>query len=95
MRDHGGVLSFKPRLPEALTRLTFRLCFRGRRLRVDVAPEEATYSLVGGAPLEITHHGETATVDAAQPVTRPIPPAPEREPPTQPDGRSPARRRPA
>ncbi len=30
MRDHGGQLSFSPRLPAALTRLQFRLMFRGR-----------------------------------------------------------------
>ena len=35
MRDHDGVLSFAPRLPEQLDRLAFRLCFRGRRLLVD------------------------------------------------------------
>ena len=30
MRDHDGTLSFSPRLPVALTRLRFRLMFRGR-----------------------------------------------------------------
>jgi alpha,alpha-trehalose phosphorylase len=30
MRDHGGSLSFAPQLPQRLSRLTFRLCFRGR-----------------------------------------------------------------
>jgi alpha,alpha-trehalose phosphorylase len=36
MRDHGDTLSFAPRLPSRLARLTFRLVYRGRRLRVDV-----------------------------------------------------------
>ena len=36
MRDHGGELSFSPRLPAALTRLKFRLMFRGTSLRVEV-----------------------------------------------------------
>src|ERR1700684_1383961 len=36
MRDHDGVLSFSPRLPQALTRIAFRLCFSGRRLLVEV-----------------------------------------------------------
>ena len=36
MRDHDGSLSFAPRLPERLSRLAFGLCFRGRRLRVEV-----------------------------------------------------------
>ena len=30
MRDHFGKLTFRPRLPDALTRLQFRLMFRGR-----------------------------------------------------------------
>jgi alpha,alpha-trehalose phosphorylase len=94
MRDHGGVLSFKPRLPAALTRLAVRLSFRGRRLLVEVAHPDTTYTLVDGPPLEITHHGEAVTVEAGQPLTRPIPPAPARDTPSQPRGRAPVRRRP-
>src|SRR4051795_11060383 len=55
MRDHDGSLRFAPRLPEALDRLAFRLCFRGRRLLVDVRSKYATYTLQHGAPLEISH----------------------------------------
>ena len=39
MRDHDGVLSFMPRLPHALSRLAFRLAFRGRRLLVEIERE--------------------------------------------------------
>jgi alpha,alpha-trehalose phosphorylase len=92
MRDHDGALSFSPHLPEALTRLTFRLSFRGRRLHADIGHGQATYSLLDGPPLEITHHGEAATVSADQPLTRPIPPPAARETPSQPHGRAPARR---
>ncbi len=94
MRDHGGILSFTPRLPQALSRLTFRLCFRGRRLLVEVEHEQATYSLRGGSSLEIVHHGKKATVDAKRPLTRPIPSPPVRETPRQPAGRVPERRGP-
>jgi len=93
MRDHGGALSFKPRLPSALTRLAFGLSFRGRHLRVEVEPAQATYSLRAGEALDITHYGEEITVPADQPMTGPIPPLAPREPPTQPAGRAPARRR--
>ena len=92
MRDHNGILSFSPRLPQALTRLTFRLCFRGRRLLVEVGPEQAVYSLRHGPPLKIVHHGKKATVDPLRPQTRPIPPPPPRETPSQPPGRAPERR---
>jgi alpha,alpha-trehalose phosphorylase len=94
LRDHDDVLSFTPRLPQAIARLAFRLCFRGRRLLVEVGHEQATYSLLQGSSLEIVHHGERATVDPAGPLTRPIPAAPPRETPGQPRGRAPRRRLP-
>ena len=62
MRDHDGKLSFAPRLPEQLTRLAFGVCFRDRRLRVEVTHEEARYSLLEGPPLQIAHHGRAITV---------------------------------
>ncbi|HEY1596874.1 MAG TPA: glycosyl hydrolase family 65 protein, partial [Thermoleophilaceae bacterium] len=93
MRDHDGRLSFTPRLPPALTRLCFRLVFRGRQLKVDVESREATYSLENGPPLDLRHHGEQLTVESGKPVTRPIPPPTRREPPAQPPGRAPERRR--
>ena len=62
MRDHDGNLSFAPRLPEQLTRLAFGMCFRERRLRVEVTHEEARYSLLEGPPLQVTHHGRAITV---------------------------------
>src|SRR5207248_1736107 len=57
MRDHGGALSFAPRLPQRLTRLAFGVSFRGRRLRVEVTQRQAGYSLLQGPPLDLTHHG--------------------------------------
>ncbi len=94
MRDGDGKLRFAPRLPEALTRIAFRLVFRGRRLLVEVRGEQATYTLVQGEPLEIAHHGETAEVTPDKPLVLPIPPTPTRQAPEQPRGRAPARRRP-
>ena len=69
MRDHGGILSFAPRLPQGLTRLTFRICFRDRRLLVEVKREHATYSLLQGPALEIVHHGQRTTVDSRRALT--------------------------
>jgi alpha,alpha-trehalose phosphorylase len=87
------MLRFTPRLPEALTRLAFRLRFCGRRLGVEVLPAQTTYTLRDGAPLQIVHYGEEVTVASESPVTREIPPLPILEPPTQPRGREPVRRR--
>jgi alpha,alpha-trehalose phosphorylase len=94
MRDHNGALTFAPRLPQRLNRICFGLCVRGRRLRIDIQPHEAEYSLRDGAPLEFTHHGTALRVSAGKPVTRPIPPPPLRDEPRQPTGRTPRRRRP-
>jgi alpha,alpha-trehalose phosphorylase len=92
MRDHSGVLSFAPRLPARLERLAFRLTFRGRRLKVDVTKNEATYSLLDGESFEIRHHGDPITLARGEPATRGIPTPAERPNPTQPHGRRPARR---
>ncbi len=71
-RDHGGALTFAPRLPGALTRLAFRLMVRGSSLHVEVDHEQATYSLLDGEPIELHHHGEAVTVNGDGPVSRPI-----------------------
>ena len=93
MRDHDGVLSFSPRLPQALARVAFRLGYSGRKLLVDVGQAQVTYSLLDGDPLEIVHHGRRATVSGHRPLTRSIPAQRSREPPGQPAGRAPAHRR--
>jgi alpha,alpha-trehalose phosphorylase len=92
-RDHGGTLAFRPRLPQALSRLVFRVTCRGRRLRIDIRHSQARYTLVEGDPLEIEHYGQKATVDGRA-LTRRIPPAPPLPPPKQPPGREPIQRRP-
>jgi alpha,alpha-trehalose phosphorylase len=93
MRVRGGGLSFAPRLPEALTRMAFRVNFGGRRLRIDVDHHQARYTLLEGDPLEIAHDGDAITVTTDEPVTRPASTPPPRDPPRQPPGRVPAKRR--
>jgi alpha,alpha-trehalose phosphorylase len=92
-RDHGGELSFSPRLPAELQRLAFPAAWRGARLRVEITPKQATYALEHGDALEIAHWGEKVTVAPDAPVTRPLPEPPELEPLRQPAGRAPQRRR--
>jgi alpha,alpha-trehalose phosphorylase len=93
MRDHGGQLTFAPRLPEELGRIAFRMTFRGTRIGVEVHADEATYRLLAGEPVELGHHGERFTLGQQQ-VTLPIPRTPRRPTPRQPHGRAPVRRRP-
>jgi alpha,alpha-trehalose phosphorylase len=93
MRDYGSALSFAPRLPARLERLTFRLRYRGRRLKVEVSRDHAAYTLVEGPSLEITHHGRSITLQKAATTTEEIP---HHEPPlpapSQPAGRAPVKR---
>ncbi|MDQ6836277.1 MAG: family 65 glycosyl hydrolase, partial [Actinomycetota bacterium] len=89
VRDHGGRLSFRPRLPGSLTRLKFRLMFRGRSLLVEVDHDQAHYSVLDGEPLEIEHHGESVRVSSDQPQGVAIPPITPGPAPTQPAGREP------
>ena len=93
LRHHRETLSFMPRLPPALTRIAFSLRIRkSTRLRVEVEPTQATYTLLMGAALNIRHHGQPVTVTSDDSVRCPIPPAPAHERPRQPAGREPARR---
>ena len=94
MRDHLGKLTFHPRLPDSLTRLQFRLMFRGRSLLVEVDSEHARYKLRSGDPLTIEHHGEEHQVTADDDLELEIPRLRPRGTPTQPPGREPDRRRP-
>src|SRR6185312_9554171 len=87
MRDHGPKLSFAPRLPRALTGLTFRLSFRGRLLKVEITPPQVGYSIAGEEALEIVHHGQDVTVEPGRVLTLPIPTVAERDAPVQPPGR--------
>ncbi|MGO8950900.1 MAG: glycoside hydrolase family 65 protein [Ktedonobacterales bacterium] len=88
MREHGGSLSFAPRLPPGLARLAFHVVFQSSRLRVEVTPSEATYRLLEGSSLTVRHHGEEIAVTADQPITRAIQPLGEVGPrPLQPPGR--------
>ena len=73
LRDHEGEITLAPRLPAALTRLTFRLCIRGSRVCVDVTPGRATYTVTAGDPVALSHHGKRFTVKRGKPVVRMIP----------------------
>src|SRR3546814_20762431 len=43
-------IGFGPRLPTAIARLAFRVCYRGRHLSVTVTAASATYELLDGPP---------------------------------------------
>jgi alpha,alpha-trehalose phosphorylase len=91
-RDHGGVPSFDPALPEGLTRMRFSIRWRSQRLTVDVHPDEVTYAIDADARSELVlrHAGEEIAVAAGAPTTRPLQRrTPQLKRPTQPLGRAP------
>ena len=95
MRDHAGVLSFAPRLPDGFAALSFSIVRRKLCLRVEVTASAATYRLTQGTgALRIIHHGEPLTLNDSDPIERPIPELLSRVPPAQPPGRKPKRRSP-
>ncbi|MDE3130553.1 MAG: family 65 glycosyl hydrolase, partial [Acidobacteriota bacterium] len=92
MRDDGLSLSFRPQLPEEITRLAFRLCHRGATIGVTIEPSEATYDLRAGERAEVLHYGIAVRLEPGEPATLPIPALVQREPPSQPAGRELERR---
>jgi alpha,alpha-trehalose phosphorylase len=82
------VVSFRPRLPPGLARLAFRVRYRGRLLKVETRGDHARYSLLGGDPMELSHHGETFTL-GTRTISKPIPPLMAGPRPVQPPGRAP------
>lgn len=89
LRRDGDSLRFAPRLPDRFSRLAFTVQLLGRRLRVEIGPDKATYTLVSGDPLTIRHHGNSLTVNGDGPVVRPVPFQKTRPAPEQPPHRSP------
>ncbi|MCX5418379.1 glycoside hydrolase family 65 protein [Streptomyces sp. NBC_00078] len=92
LRRDGETLCFAPRLPEKFSRLAFTLQLFGRRLRVEIGPDKASYTLLTGPPLTIHHHGDPLTVQGDDPVVRAVPRPPAGPAPGQPPHRSPGPR---
>ncbi len=88
MRAVAGGLAFRPQLPAGITRLAFRIRYRGRKVRVTILPREARYELLDGEPLAITHH-DVQVILADKQIVLDIPPVPFSFPPRQPAGRAP------
>jgi alpha,alpha-trehalose phosphorylase len=92
MRDHDDILSFAPRLPDGLTRLSFTLIRRDMPLRVAATARSASYRLlVAHGTFDICHYGERIRLRGMETEKRDIPPPITAEPVRQPPGREPSR----
>ncbi|MDQ1370884.1 MAG: alpha,alpha-trehalose phosphorylase [Acidimicrobiaceae bacterium] len=86
-----GAISFAPRLPSGISRLSFRLFYRSRRIAVSITPDAATYRLIDGLALPSAHHGVSIVI-RDEPSTYPIPGIAPLLRPRQPPGREPVSR---
>ena len=88
MRGDGGTLSFSPRLPAGISKLVFRLRYRGRRLCVTIGNRRVRYELLDGDPLLLRHHGQELLLDGKG-ADREVPKVEAGPAPQQPPGREP------
>ncbi len=72
MRDHGGALSFDPRLPGAWRSLEFRVTYRGSRMRVDLKRDRVEFTIEAGESVEFTVRGERYVTRSGAPVVVPL-----------------------
>ena len=93
MRHRDGELSFSPCLPRKLDHLGFGLTYRGRRIRVMIAPDRVEYRMGEGEPLELRHDEQRFRLDTSAPRSFPLARTPGLPEPEQPPGRTPLRRR--
>ncbi|OBK78487.1 glycoside hydrolase family 65 protein [Mycobacterium sp. 1274761.0] len=91
MRCRRSELAFAPALPDALSRLKFRILWRDRCIAVELTAREATYRLVAGDSVHLTHHGQPFTLEGDA-VTLPIPNRAQLAEVTSPAHRAPYRR---
>ncbi|MFT4299351.1 MAG: glycosyl hydrolase family 65 protein [Aeromicrobium sp.] len=66
-RDHGGVFTVDPRLPQAWDELVYRVTLRGTRVRVAVRPAEVELTVEDGDAATVIVRGEEVTVAAGSP----------------------------
>ena len=92
LRDTGGSLTFRPRLPAALRSLRFNLLWQGSHLNVAIGPREARYTCSGDSHIDLLHYGKAVRIGPDGTQILAIPALPSRPRPRQPPGREPAQR---
>lgn len=72
MRVYDAKIQFAPYLPDAWEHYTFKVCFRGRLLKISVGKTETIYELVEGEPLEFKHYGKPVKLVLGETKALPI-----------------------
>ncbi|GGK94539.1 hypothetical protein GCM10009769_10640 [Curtobacterium luteum] len=73
MRDHGGRMTFNPRLPQSWERITYRLTVRGSRVKVDLEQDTLTFTIEHGEGFTVWVHNQQWDLSADQPTVVPLP----------------------
>ncbi|WP_139415618.1 glycoside hydrolase family 65 protein [Agromyces laixinhei] len=71
-RDHNGVFTFDPRLPDGWASLTFRITLRGTRLRVTLDPDAISFAVELGTEARVRVRGAEVFVSAGTDVSVPL-----------------------
>jgi alpha,alpha-trehalose phosphorylase len=71
-RDHNGIFTFDPRLPDEWSELVFRITLRGSRLRVTLQPESISFAVEVGEEARVRVRGAEVLVTRDAPVTVPL-----------------------
>ena len=71
-RDHGGVFTIDPRLPEAWDSLVYRVTLLGTRVKVTVRTDELELEVEDGKQATLRVRGADVTVLPGDPVTVPL-----------------------
>jgi alpha,alpha-trehalose phosphorylase len=88
-RDYYDQPAFAPRLPANLSKLAFKLRLGESTLRVTVDQHQATYEVIRGPGVAITHFGAHVEVEPESPLVMEIKPIIALKPASQPKGRAP------
>ncbi len=71
-RDHAGVFSVDPRLPEGWAALTYRVTLQGNRVRICVERDQVTLALETGERAQLQVRGKEVEVTAEEPILVPL-----------------------
>lgn len=74
MRDHGGHLTFRPRLPKDWPEMRFRLRLKDMRLRVTVTQDSIRFDATDGEPVMVTVCGNDVRIVPGEPLEVPFKP---------------------
>jgi alpha,alpha-trehalose phosphorylase len=72
MRDHGGRMTFNPRLPRDWTRLTYRITVHGSRVRIDLTQDRLTFTVETGEGFVAWVHNQHVEVRPGDPTVVPL-----------------------